>query len=127
MAPESLDRRARNKSRIFISYSRKDIAFADRLELALRERGFVTLIDRAEIVALEDWWKRIETLIVQADTVIFVLSSDGLLSGVCKREVEFADSLNKRLAPVVEVDTRARRCAGGEADAAESKKAVSDF
>ena len=101
MASESSDDRARSKSRIFISYSRKDIAFADRLELALRERGFVTSIDRAEIVALEDWWKRIETLITQADTVIFVLSPDALASDVCKKEVDFADSLNKRLAPVV--------------------------
>ena len=100
-ASASTDRRARSKSRIFISYSRKDIAFADRLELALRERGFVTLIDRAEILALEDWWKRIETLITQADTIVFVLSPDALASDVCKKEVEFADSLNKRLAPVV--------------------------
>ncbi len=99
MDTEITDGRRRSKSRVFISYSRKDTEFADRLDLALRERGFVTSIDRAEILALEDWWKRIETLIVQADTVIFVLSPDALLSGVCKREVEFADSLNKRLAP----------------------------
>jgi WD40 repeat protein len=101
MAPDSPEGRARSKSRIFISYSRKDIEFADRLELALRESGFVTLIDRAEILALEDWWKRIETLVTQADTVIFVLSPEALASDVCKKEVEFADSLNKRLAPVV--------------------------
>jgi WD40 repeat protein len=101
MTTETTDGRARSKSRIFISYSRKDIEFADRLELALRERGFVTLIDRAEIVALEDWWKRIETLITQADTVVFVLSPDALASGVCQKEVEFTASMNKRLAPVV--------------------------
>jgi WD40 repeat protein len=101
MTIEDTGGRARSKSRIFISYSRKDIAFADRLELALRERGFVTSIDRAEILALEDWWKRIETLITQADTIVFVLSPDALASDVCKKEVEFADSLNKRLAPVV--------------------------
>ena len=34
------------KARIFISYSRKDMAFADRLEAALKARGFETLIDR---------------------------------------------------------------------------------
>ena len=28
------------KARIFISYSRKDIAFADRLDAALKTRGF---------------------------------------------------------------------------------------
>jgi len=37
------------KARIFISYSRKDMAFADRLEAALKARGFEPLIDRSEI------------------------------------------------------------------------------
>jgi WD40 repeat protein len=89
------------KAKIFISYSRKDLAFADRLEVGLKARGFDTLIDRAEIYALEDWWKRIEALIAQADTIVFVLSPDAVDSDICKREVAFAASLNKRLAPVV--------------------------
>jgi WD40 repeat protein len=89
------------KSRIFISYSRKDSAFADRLEAALKARGFDTLIDRAEIYALEDWWKRIEALIARADAVVFVLSPDAVASDICQKEVGFAASLNKRLAPFV--------------------------
>jgi hypothetical protein len=60
------------KACIFISYSRKDMAFADRLETALKARGFEPLIDRTEIYAFEDWWKRIEALIGKADTVVFV-------------------------------------------------------
>jgi hypothetical protein len=55
------------KARVFISYSRKDRAFADRLEAALKARGFEPLIDRTEIYAFEDWWKRIEALIGRAD------------------------------------------------------------
>ena len=54
---------AEPRARVFISYSRKDMAFADRLEAALTARGFEALIDRAEIYAFEDWWKRIEALI----------------------------------------------------------------
>ena len=42
-------------ARVFISYSRKDMAFADRLEAALEARGFEPLIDRTEIYAFEDW------------------------------------------------------------------------
>lgn len=34
------------KTRVFISYSRKDLAFAGRLEAALKARGFEVLIDR---------------------------------------------------------------------------------
>jgi hypothetical protein len=36
------------------------MAFADRLEPALKSRGFEPLIDRTEIYAFEDWWKRIQ-------------------------------------------------------------------
>ena len=89
------------KAKVFISYSRKDMAFADRLEAALEAHGFEALIDRTEIYAFEDWWKRIEALIVQADTVVFVLSPDSVASEVARKEVAFAASLNKRFAPIV--------------------------
>jgi TIR domain len=64
------------KARVFISYSRRDMAFADRLDAALTARGFEPLIDRTDIYAFEEWWKRIEGLLVRADTVVFVLSPD---------------------------------------------------
>jgi energy-coupling factor transporter transmembrane protein EcfT len=89
------------KARIFISYSRKDMAFADRLEAALKARGFEPLIDRTEIYAFEDWWKRIEALIGRADTIVFVLSPDAVTSDVALKEVTHAASLNKRFAPIV--------------------------
>jgi hypothetical protein len=80
------------KARIFISYSRKDMAFADRLEEALKARGFEPLIDRSEIYAFEDWWKRIQALIGKADTVVFVLSPDAVASEVALKEVTHARS-----------------------------------
>jgi formylglycine-generating enzyme required for sulfatase activity len=99
------------KARIFISYSRKDMAFADQLEAALQARGFEPLIDRQDPIALqdwskgiapfEDWWKRIETLIGKADTIVFVLSPDAVASKIALKEIDYAASLNKRFAPVV--------------------------
>jgi Tol biopolymer transport system component len=89
------------KTKVFISYSRRDVAFADRLEAALKARGIEVLIDRSDIHAFEDWWKRIEALIVNADTVAFVLSPDAVTSEVALKEVTFAASLNKRFAPIV--------------------------
>jgi hypothetical protein len=89
------------RAKIFISYSRKDMAFADRLEVALKARGFEPLIDRTEIYAFEDWWKRIEALIARADTLVFVISPDAVASDVATKEVAYAASLNKRLAPIV--------------------------
>ena len=90
-----------SRAKVFISYSRKDMAFADRLEAALNARGFEPLIDRTEIYAFEDWWKRIEDLIARADTVAFVLSPDSVTSEVAQKEVAFAAALNKRFAPIV--------------------------
>jgi formylglycine-generating enzyme required for sulfatase activity len=88
-------------ARIFISYSRKDMPFADRLEAALKARGFETLIDRAEIYAFEDWWERIQALIGRADTIVFVLSPDAVASDVALKEVAHGAALNKRFAPIV--------------------------
>jgi tetratricopeptide (TPR) repeat protein len=91
-----------SKAKVFISYSRKDISFADRLDAALKARGFETLIDRSDIYAFEEWWKRVEVLITRADTVVFVLSPDAVRpETVALKEVAFAASLNKRFAPVV--------------------------
>ena len=90
-----------SKARVLISYSRRDLAFADRLDAALKARGFEPLLDRTEIYAFEEWWKRIEALIGRADAVVFVLSPDSVSSDVALREVAFAASLNKRFAPVV--------------------------
>jgi hypothetical protein len=89
------------KTKIFISYSRKDMAFADRLDTALKGRGFEPLIDRSEIYAFEDWWNRIEALISRADTVVFVLSPDAVVSDVALKEVAHAIALYKRVAPIV--------------------------
>jgi hypothetical protein len=94
-------RNVETKTRVFVSYSRKDMAFADRLEVALKARGFAVLIDRQEIYAFEDWWKRIEALIGGADTVVFVISPDAVRSDVALKELTHATSLNKRFAPIV--------------------------
>jgi len=90
-----------SKTRVFISYSRKDMALADRLEVALKARGLEVLIDREEIYAFENWWGRIEELIGRADTVVFVLSPDAVKSEVTLKEVAHAASLNKHFAPIV--------------------------
>jgi formylglycine-generating enzyme required for sulfatase activity len=91
-----------SKAKVFISYSRKDMVFADRLDSALKARGFEPLIDRTDIYFFEEWWKRVQALIGQADTAVFVLSPDAVRPGtVALKEVAFAASLNKRFAPVV--------------------------
>jgi hypothetical protein len=114
VADSKYTRGAERKTKIFISYSRKDLAFADRLDAALTARGFEPLIDRTEIYAFEDWWKRLQALIVRADTVVFVLSPDSVPSREALKEVEYASSPNKRLrrsyADARQTTRRLKRC-----------------
>ena len=70
--PDSPDR---GKLRVFISYSRDDLKFADQLDAALNAYGFECVIDRHGISGGEDWKRRLGNLISEADTVVFVLTS----------------------------------------------------
>src|SRR6516165_5155750 len=89
------------KLRVFISYSRDDLDFADQLDAALNACGFECLIDRHGISGGEDWKRRLGNLISEADTVVFVLSPSSAGSPICVWEVEEAKRLNKRILPIV--------------------------
>ena len=91
----------RGKLRVFISYSRDDLKFADQLDAALDTYGFECLIDRHGISGGEDWKRRLGKLISEADTVVFVLSPNSARSEICDWEVEEAARLNKRILPVI--------------------------
>src|SRR6516165_1357155 len=93
---DSLDR---GKLRVFISYSREDLDFADQLAAALDSSGFECFIDREGISGGEAWKRRLGNLISEADTVVFVLSPDSARSETCNWEVEEAARLNKRILP----------------------------
>jgi TPR repeat protein len=88
------------KLRVFISYSRDDLKFADQLDAALNTYGFECLIDRHDISGGEDWKRRLGNLISEADTIVFVLSPSSAGSPICTWEVEEATRLNKRILPV---------------------------
>src|SRR5215813_13852074 len=83
--PDSPDR---GKLRVFISYSRDDLRFADQLNAALDICGFECVIDRQGISGGEDWKRRLGNLISEADTVVFVLSPTSARSEICAWEVE---------------------------------------
>src|SRR5215475_9120314 len=96
--PDSGDK---GKLRVFISYSRDDLDFADQLNAALDLCGFECFIDRHGISGGEDWKRRLGNLISEADTVVFVLSPTSARSDICAWEVEEATRLNKRILPII--------------------------
>ena len=93
--------RTNDKAKIFISYSRDDVDFADQFVTALEAFGFDPLIDRHSIPGGEDWKSQLRHMIVEADSVVFILSPRSATSKLCEWEVEEADQLNKRLIPIV--------------------------
>lgn len=87
--------------RVFISYSRADLDEAEKISAELTKRGHVVSRDRDDILPTEEWKGRLEKLITEADVVVFLLSPKSAASDICRWEVEFAQSLNKKLAPIV--------------------------
>ena len=86
---------------IFLSYSRRDKAFAQALNAGLKERGRETWVDWEGIPPSADWLKEIYAAIEAADAVLFVLSPDSIASEVCGKEIAHALQCHKRVIPLV--------------------------
>ncbi|MEZ5844861.1 MAG: TIR domain-containing protein [Hyphomicrobiaceae bacterium] len=95
------DRSANEKLRVFVSYSRDDLAFAEQLYDGLDFAGFAPTLDRHGISGGEDWKERLGNLIRETDTVVFVVSPASAVSDICAWEVEEARRLGQRIIPVV--------------------------
>lgn len=93
---------------VFLSYSRKDLTFAQALSAALTDARFDVLIDIEDIAKGEDWRRRLAELIRKADAVVFILSPDSAVSEECGKELAQAIDLRKRLLPVLARQTPVR-------------------
>ena len=75
---------------LFISYSRRDRAFVERLHKALEARDKDVWVDWTDIPPTADWFAQITDGIREANAFVFVISPDSLGSDVCARELEYA-------------------------------------
>ena len=99
-------------AKLFISYSRKDRPFVERLSEALKAKGQDTWVDLRDILPSEDWLNAIRAAIEGADAFVFTVSPDSVdPTSVCAKEIDHAVAQNKRIIPIVcrAVDTRAVR------------------
>ena len=85
----------------FISYSRKDKAFVQKLNDSLDASGIHAWVDWEGIELASDWMQTITTAIQGTDAFIFVISPDSIKSTVCAEELELALKFNKKLIPVL--------------------------
>lgn len=86
---------------IFISYSRRDKPFVQKLVKAFNDAGRDVWIDWEDIPPMADWRNEIHSGIDGADDFVFIISPDSVESEVCSEELTRAVQYNKRLVPLL--------------------------
>lgn len=88
-------------SQIFISYSRKDIAFARRLAGDLEKAGYNVWWDLTDLRGGDDWPRVIPAAIEASQYVIVVMSPNSAISDWVEKEYTQALGLRKKIIPIM--------------------------
>ena len=92
---------------LFFSYSRADGAdFALRLAVDLQQQGFNVWIDQQDIRAGSEWDLEIEKALETCDCLLFIESPKSVISTNVLDEVYYALEQNKRVIPLVLMDSK---------------------
>lgn len=92
-------------SRAFISYSRRNTNFAERLARDLTDAGVEVWIDFRQIHAGERWKDEIRRGIERSDLIVALLSPDSVVSEWVQFEIDYGRELGKMLVPVMVADS----------------------
>jgi TIR domain len=90
-----------NGDRVFISYSRADRSFVDRLSQDLRAGGVSTWQDTTDIQAGENWRSAIEESLRQTAVLLYVASANAAQSKWMTVEVEAVVRHGTRVIPLI--------------------------
>jgi len=88
-------------NRVFISYSRKNEAFAERLARDLGDAGLDVWIDLRQIQVGEVWQQEIFRGLDRAEFIVLCLSPAAIASEWVQREIETTRTAGKRVYPVM--------------------------
>ena len=86
---------------VFVSYSRRDAEFVQRLSDSVSARGKELWVDTDGIADAEVFPQAIREAIEQSDVFLFVITPAAVASKYCENEVEYARELQKRIVPVL--------------------------
>ncbi len=89
---------------VFVSYSRRDKEFVEKLVAGLAQDGREVWVDWQDIPRAADWLNEIDKGIENSTSFIFVVSKNSLSSEICNHELEYALKFNKRIVPVIRED-----------------------
>ena len=86
-------------AQVFISYSRKDKEFVQKLVDALVAANREVWLDHRNIEPTAEWLKEIFNNIEGSDNFLFVISPDSVVSTYARKEIDHAALNNKRIVP----------------------------
>lgn len=89
---------------VFVSYSRRDKEFVEKLVSGLAQDGREIWVDWQDIPRAADWLNEIDKGIENSPSFIFVVSKNSLSSEICNHELDYALKFNKRIVPVIRED-----------------------
>jgi hypothetical protein len=92
---------ANSMTKIFISYSRKDIGFVRTLAGDLEKAGYDVWWDLTDLRGGDDWLRVIPSAIETSDYIIVVLSPNSVISDWVKKEYTQALSSSKKIIPLM--------------------------
>jgi len=90
-----------DKEHIFLSYSRMDTKFANRIASDLRDRGFEVWMDQSHIPGGKHWDNDIEEALKNAFVVVLIVSPSSATSENVKDEIAFAKRKHVHIIPLV--------------------------
>lgn len=88
-------------SQVFISYSRKDIEFVDRLANDLKAAGFEVWYDLSGLEAGTRWGSEIQKAIQASQYFLVVLSPNSIVSDWVEKEYLFASEQELKIIPLM--------------------------
>lgn len=86
---------------VFISYSRKDREFADRIVGYLKEKGHKIWMDKDRILGGAKYPQEIAAGIGASDFILLLISKNSIGSKWVEREIYYALSKNKKIVPLL--------------------------
>jgi hypothetical protein len=86
---------------VFISYSRRDLAFITQLHQELNKRGVSAWFDKENIEVADHWRTSIVEGIRDCKVFVLALSPDSTASENVRKEVDLAERYKKRIVPLM--------------------------
>ncbi len=88
-------------SHVFISYSSKNIDYAQNLANTLTQLGFDIWIDNRKLQSGDDWWRAIVQALSTCSSFVVILTPESDASKWVQREITLADNWNKPMFPLL--------------------------